>query len=241
MVAEDLERLRGERALPPVIGEFLGRHANHHLIQVALRDGRGAPRYKEGLGVVEQLLAAFDQAAAGVASASAALQPDDGLRAILASAGCTGEAAQAAVAALRDALSRLLAGQAALEDDVRMPLQAPELVPEPELQLEAVAGTAGLDYDAAMLERIRNLRIGDWIQLAAADGHFAPAKVSWISPISARLLLVNRRGIRVLVASVEELAVMAKLDRVIVRDGETAFEDAMHQVVGRLRSVSGQA
>jgi hypothetical protein len=191
---------------------------------------------------VGQLLTAFDQAAAGVESASAALQPDDGLRAILASAGCTGEAAQAAVAALRDSLSRLLAGQAALEDDPRMPLQmtVAEPAPEPEPQLEVVAGTANLDYDAAMLERIRGLKIGDWIQLAAADGHFAPAKVSWISPISARLLLVNRRGIRVLVASVEELAVMAKLDRVIVREGETAFEDAMHQVVGRLQSVSAK-
>ena len=77
--------------------------------------------------------------------------------------------------------------------------------------------------------------------LPLPTGHFAPAKVSWISPISARLLLVNRRGIRVLVASVEELAVMAKLDRVIVRDGETAFEDAMHQVVGRLQSVAARA
>ena len=123
-----------------------------------------------------------------------------------------------------------------------MPVQvaAAEPAPEPEPQLEVVAGSASLDYDAAMLERIRKLQIGDWIQLAAADGHFAPAKVSWISPISARLLLVNRRGIRVLVASVEELAVMAKLDRVIVRDGETAFEDAMHQVVGRLQSASGK-
>ena len=119
-------------------------------------------------------------------------------------------------------------------------MAAAEPAPEPEPQLEVVAGSAGLDYDAAMLERIRKLQIGDWIQLAAADGHFAPAKVSWISPISARLLLVNRRGIRVLVASVEELAVMAKLDRVIVRDGETAFEDAMHQVVGRLQSASGK-
>lgn len=243
VVAEDLDRLRGERSLPPVIAEFLGRHASHHLAQVALRDGRGAPRYEEGLHAVGQLLTAFDQAEAGVESALATLQPDDGLRAILASAGCTGEAAQAAVAALRDSLSRLLAGQAALEDDARMPLQVAvaEPTPDPEPQLEVVPGTAGLDYDAAMLERIRSLEIGDWIQLAAADGHFAPAKVSWISPISARLLLVNRRGIRVLVASVEELAVMAKLDRVIVRDGETAFEDAMHQVVGRLQSVSGRA
>ncbi|TLX22291.1 DUF1631 family protein [Thermomonas fusca] len=243
VVAEDLDRLRGERLLPPVIGEFLARHANHHLTQVALRDGRGAPRYEDGLHAVGQLLIAFDHAAAGVASDSAALQPDDGLCAILASAGCTGEAAQAAVAALRDSLSRLLAGQAALEDDARMPLQVAvaEAASEQEPQLEVVVGSAGLDYDAAMLERIRSLQIGDWIQLAAADGHFAPAKVSWISPISARLLLVNRRGIRVLVASVEELAVMAKLDRVIVRDGETAFEDAMHQVAGRLQSVSGRA
>lgn len=240
--AEDLERLRGDRALPPVIGEFLARHASHHLTQVALRDGRGAPRYEEALRTAEQLLAAHDQAAAGVASASAALQPDDGLRTILASAGCTGEAAQAAVAALRDSLARLLAGQVALDDDARMPLQveAAESAAEPEPQLEVVAGSANLDYDAAMLERIRKLQIGDWIQLAAADGHFAPAKVSWISPISARLLLVNRRGIRVLVASVEELAVMAKLDRVIVRDGKTAFEDAMHQVVGRLQTVAGR-
>lgn len=241
--ADDLDRLRGARTLPPVIGEFLGRHASHHLTQVALRDGRGAPRYEEGLRAAEQLLVAFDQAVAGEASASAALRPDDGLRAILASAGCTGEAAQAAVDALRDSLARLLAGQTALDDDARMPLQVSmaEPAPEPEPKLEVVAGSASLDYDAAMLERIRNLQIGDWIQLAAADGHFAPAKVSWISPISARLLLVNRRGIRVLVASVEELAVMAKLDRVIVRDGDSAFEDAMHQVVGRLQSVSARA
>src|SRR5690606_13159639 len=104
------------------------------------------------------------------------------------------------------------------------------LPPEPEPRLEVVAGTAGLDFDAAMLARIRKLQVGDWIQLAAADGHFAPAKVSWISPISSRLLLVNRRGIRVLVASVEELAVMAKLSKVALREGENAFEDAMHQV-----------
>ena len=241
--ADDLARLRGDRVLPPVIGDFLSLHASHHFAQVALRDGRGAPRYQEARHAVAQLLAAFDEAAAGVVSGASALQPDDGLRAILASAGCVGEAAQDALDALRDALSRLLAGQAALEGDARMPVQvaAAEPAPEPEPQLEVVAGSAGLDYDAAMLERIRKLQIGDWIQLAAADGHFAPAKVSWISPISARLLLVNRRGIRVLVASAEELAVMAKLDRVIVRDGETAFEDAMHQVVGRLQSASARA
>ena len=243
---EDLDRLRAGRDLPPVIGEFLGRHARHHLTQVALRDGRGTPRYDAGLQTIEGLLAAFDHAGPGESPEAPIDLPEAGLHDILGSVGCIGEAAQAAIEAVRDALVRLRSGEAALDDDVRLP---PQLVvpepqapaPEPEPQLEVVAGTAGLDFDAAMLERIRKLKIGDWIQLASADGHFAPAKVSWISPISSRLLLVNRRGIRVLVASVEELAVMAKLDKVALREGNTAFEEAMHQVVGRLQSVAGRA
>jgi hypothetical protein len=195
---------------------------------------------------VDRLLAACDKLAAGLAPESLPPLPEAGLLDILASAGCTGDAAQAALDALRDALTRLASGESALDDDVRMPPQAvvPEPAqpqPEPQPQLEVVAGTAGLDFDAAMLARVRKLQVGDWIQLAAADGHFAPAKVSWVSPISSRLLLVNRRGIRVLVASVEELAVMAKLGKVALREGENAFEDAMHQVVGRLKSVSERA
>jgi hypothetical protein len=37
---------------------------------------------------------------------------------------------------------------------------------------------------------------------------------------------------------VEELAVMVKLDKVALREGANAFEDAMHQMAGRLQSVS---
>jgi hypothetical protein len=45
-----------------------------------------------------------------------------------------------------------------------------------------------------------------------------PAKVSWVSPISSRLLLVNRRGVRVLTASTEELAAMVKQDKARLQD-----------------------
>jgi hypothetical protein len=91
-----------------------------------------------------------------------------------------------------------------------------------------------------MLERMRKLQVGHWIQLATSQDRIEPAKISWISPISGRLLLVNRRGIRVLVASAEELAAMAKLGKVALREGETAFEDAMHQVTDRLRTAANQ-
>lgn len=243
VVADELAARRGGRTLPPVLEEFLTRHASHHLVQVVLRDGKGAPRYTQAMQAVDRLLAASDRVAAGAAPDQLPPLPEAGLLEILASAGCTEDAGQAAIDALRDALSRMASGESALDEDVRMPPQAevPEpaqLQPEPLPPLEVVAGTASLDFDAAMLARVRKLQVGDWLQLAAADGHFAPAKVSWISPISSRLLLVNRRGIRVLVASVEELAVMAKLGKVALREGANAFEDAMQQMAGRLQSAA---
>ncbi|MFN3311086.1 MAG: DUF1631 family protein, partial [Thermomonas sp.] len=212
-------------------------------LMMALRDGKGSPRYDSAMRAVDDLLAAFDRALERKPLDPARPLPEAELLAMLASAGCIGDAGEAALDALNDALARLAAGEPAQQADPRMPAQAitPEPpAPEPEPHLEVVAGTAGLDYDAAMLARIRKLQVGSWVQLQAGDGHFAPAKVSWISPISSRLLLVNRRGIRVLVASVEELAVMAKLGKVIVREAATAFEDAMHQVADRLQSVAAK-
>ena len=240
-VQADLEWHRGNRALPPVLDDFISKHAAHHLVQMALRDGKGSPRYDSAMHAIDDLLAAFDRAVQRKPLDPARPLPEAELLAMLASAGCIGDAGEAALDALNDALARLVAGEPALQADPRMPAQAvaPE-PPAPEPHLEVVAGTAGLDYDAAMLARIRKLQVGSWVQLQAGDGHFAPAKVSWISPISSRLLLVNRRGIRVLVASVEELAVMAKLGKVIVREAATAFEDAMHQVADRLQSVAAK-
>jgi hypothetical protein len=87
-----------------------------------------------------------------------------------------------------------------------------------------------------MAERMRALQIGTWLQLTSETGRTEPAKVSWISPISSRLLFVNRRGIRLLVASAEELAALAKLGRVQLREGDTVFDNAMHQVLGLLKA-----
>ena len=38
----------------------------------------------------------------------------------------------------------------------------------------------------------------------------------------------------------EELAAMAKLGKVALREGNTVFDDAMHQVTGRLQSAANQ-
>ncbi len=243
-VSADLSAHRAGRRLPPALDVFLEKHAAHHLVQVALRGEDGAVRYDAGMRAVDELLAAFDHAAEGLLPAPGATLPEAELTAMLATAGCIGEGADAVIATLREVLIKLAGGQnisdVVLPEKVVIPEAAP-LPPEPTPTLEVIAGTAELDYDAVMLERIRALQVGSWIQLAGADGVFAPAKISWISPISSRLLLVNRRGIRVLVASAEELAVMVKLDKALLREGGTAFDDAMTQMAGRLQSAAGKA
>jgi hypothetical protein len=102
--------------------------------------------------------------------------------------------------------------------------------------LRIVGGHDQLDFDPTMAERLHALEVGTWLQLAGESGKLEQAKVSWISPISSRFLFVNRRGIRVLVASAEELAAMAKQGRLQLRQADTAFDDAMHQIMGRLQS-----
>ncbi len=243
-VNAELAQHRGERELPAVMDEFLTRYASHHLTQVVLRDGHGSPRHDEAIRAVDDLLVAFDYAELRTPAEELPVLPRAQFEALLASSGCTGGAAKSAIDSLQDALVRLAGGERAADNTTHMPeqmLAAEPVAPaEPEPMLEIVAGTDKLDFDGMMLERMRKLQVGGWIQLATSADRVEPAKVSWISPISGRLLLVNRRGIRVLVASAEELAAMAKLGKVSLREGDTPFEDAMQQVVGRLQTAANQ-
>ena len=240
--ARDLEAHRGDRKLPAVIDDFLSRHTAHHLVQVALRDGTESIRYDRALGAVDGMLAALDSASEGTWPDPVWALAEEGLKEILNSAGFTETASQGALDALSETFARMAKGQTLPESDARIATQSIPLDPVAEApKLEVVADNSHLDYDDAVLERVRGLKVGDWLQLANADQSFAPAKVSWISPISSRLLLVNRRGIRVLVASSQELAAMVTLDKIRLREGNTAFDDAMHQMVNRLQSVNAAA
>lgn len=241
IAAADLARARAGRDLPPVIAGFLDRQVAHHLAQLTLREGRDSERYHVALRAIDQFLVAFDWASEGGVGNRPPL-PAVELEQVFASSGCTGDAAHAAIDALQDALARIAGGDADAAHEVRLPeaaaLPDPAPLPPEDPPLAFVAGDDALDYDADTLARMRTLKVGDWLHLVSAEGRAEPAKVSWISPISARLLLVNRRGIRVLVASVQELAAMAKLGKVQLREAGTAFDDAMHQMADRLKSAA---
>ena len=157
--------------------------------------------------------------------------------AVLESSGCVGHAAEEILAALQYTLARIADGEAGVEQPALPPQPTMPPAPPPvvERRLTIVDASAGLDFDAEVAEQIRALEIGAWVQLTSESGRSEPAKVSWVSPISARLLFVNRRGIRVLVASAEELAAMVKAGKMTLRGVDSAFEDSMRQVMGRLQ------
>ncbi len=72
------------------------------------------------------------------------------------------------------------------------------------------------------------------LQMVDAQGEKVPAKVAWVSPLTTRLLLVNRRGVRVLFAAAEELAELADTGRLELGEESTPFDEALRNVRQRL-------
>lgn len=237
----DLDACRDQRHLPYVLQDFLGRYASHHLVQVSLREGRESPRYGNALQAVRALLASFDHAELGQDMAHLPALDRPGLAEILSSYGCDANAAADIIDRTEQCLRELASDEAPAIPVAPAPVPMVKVAPVGVTQvakpgLEVVGGHDRLDFDPEIAERMRGLEVGTWLQLESKSGRVDPAKVSWISPISSRFLFVNRRGIRVLVASAEELAAMAKQGKVLLRQGDTAFDDALHHVMARLKS-----
>jgi hypothetical protein len=239
-VSVDLTIVRQSRQLPPALDAFVVRFAAHHLTQLILREGKEAPGYALAIRTLQEMMAIYDQAELGVPLDRLPPLDRPSIEVILASSGLMNGASDEVLATLQRTLAQVSAGDSDAASAEQLPVSQVPVAPEPVAPdvpgLELVAGKATLDFDPAMAERMRALEVGTWLQLTSESGRVEPAKVSWVSPISGRLLFVNRRGIRVLVASVEELAAMARLGRVQLREADTAFDDAMQQVMGRLQS-----
>ncbi|MFC6351921.1 DUF1631 domain-containing protein [Stenotrophomonas acidaminiphila] len=100
--------------------------------------------------------------------------------------------------------------------------------------LQAIAEARPESVDHADAARYRAMDIGTWLDFIDKDGKVQAGKLSWVSPISSRLLFVNRRGIRFCVASPEELVVMERLGRLRPHVDDGAFDSAMQGVIDRL-------
>ncbi|MCF7221895.1 DUF1631 family protein [Marilutibacter chinensis] len=227
-----MKRLRTTR-LTPAVADFLAMPWRHHIVQTLLRD-EDPQRREEAIALGDALLRA-DQLAAenrGRELADHLLSIEPLVLRCLASSGLDDSAAQHGMAGLVRALATPDGPRRA---QTAKPLAGGETVESgEERRLWLAGGTATIGHDPAIAERMRALKVGDWVRLTDVHGEIVAAKVAWISPMTSRFLLVNRRGLRVLVASAEELAVMQQDGRLVVGSERSAFDEAMRRVRERL-------
>ncbi|WP_372018865.1 DUF1631 domain-containing protein [Pseudoxanthomonas sp. 10H] len=229
-------RLDG-RPLPQAVAEFLRNPWQHHVTLALLREGEVGDVFTESLELADGILEEVAEAQRHIVGKLWLQNWQTGLRKVFASVGLHGDAADAAIGALHDTLQAVADARPEMERPLpELPAVAlPQPAPVEHSAIEIVAGTDTLDFDNADAERIRALPVGTWLDFIDKDGRVQAGKLSWISPISSRLLFVNRRGVRFCVASPEELAVMVRLGRLrmhVADDG--AFDSAMQGVIERL-------
>jgi hypothetical protein len=226
------ERIAG-RTLTPTIAHFLDRHWQHHLVQVLLRDGENSERHPRVLALADELVALDAAAARGTGSdvAGRVLALHAGLVEALSSSGLDEQVAGEWMAGL----ARTLAFPDAPREQRAVP-EPPSLADDADEApvLRLVGGHDGLDFDPAVAERMRALHPGDWMRLTDEQGHETPVKVAWSSPLTGRLLLVNRRGVRQLVASPEQLASLVRSGHLFAEADELPFDEAMRLVRQKL-------
>ena len=228
------------RKVPAALREFLARSWSHHLSLVALREGSDSQAWTAALALADKLLDLLPggrAAAIGLNTAMQGLGAD--MVAVLSSSGVQGETADGVIAEIAEGIDAQRRGDAVAAQRASAVMQAaPEPPPLPLTpRLKVVGGTEALGpLDPDDVSRLRELKVGEWISLAGEDGKLAPSKLAWVSPISNRLMFVNRRGVRMLVASVEELAALKKHGKLELREARGgAFEDALQSMVGRLK------
>ena len=220
------------------VGEFLGQPWRHHLVQTLLRDGAGSTRHTETLALGDALLDADRIARAGTEGhrlADRLLSLQESIAQCLASSGLDEDAATQQLADLIRAL--------ALPDVPRnlQPVPAPvvdEETTSEDASLWLAGGTDTINHDPEVAARMRRLLPGEWLRLMDPAGQAVAVKVAWISPMTGRFLLVNRRGLRVLVASATELAALAQAGRLQVGAERAPTDEAMRVLRDRLARVA---
>lgn len=234
--AESLVASRlADRPLTGPVARFIDEHWRHYLTQTWLRDGPDSVRHRKAIGLGDAMVQ-VDADAAQVRGAAVA----DQLLALQVPLGeCYSNCGLDATGA-RDALARIISALAM--PDTPRAVHAPqggESGDEPEQEesgfpLRLAGGLDSVDHDPAIAARMRRLRVGQGLRVIDRHGHESAARIAWVSPLTSRFLIVNRRGVRQMVVSPEELAVLVANGRVVVRSVDAPFDEAMKQLWQRL-------
>ncbi|MEP6907028.1 MAG: DUF1631 family protein [Pseudoxanthomonas sp.] len=189
---------------------------------------------------LDGLLQALDTAQSGSGASSSCWEPvADWLQPVWMSMGKLRPEIAEARTSLIETL-RVLASQPAIQSVAQADVE-----PEPALVDVHASHVIGplsreelqdaVDFDNVTADYFSRLPVGTWLDFIDRDNRVQAGKLSWVSPISSRLLFVSRSGTRIAVASPQELAIMVKLNRLRLHRADDAFYSAMQGVVDRLQ------
>ena len=238
LAAQTLAECTKGRKLPSSLHDFFTKQWSHHLTLTALRDGEDSEAWKATVDLAKELVGRMG----GPDKPALKAEVNDykvrtPMRDVFASSGLDQGSADQAIDALLKSIE--LSGLSELSAVIPMrEVKAEDLVvPTRQAEgLRVVGGRDTLDFDPADIEPLSQLQIGAWLNIAVEDVRMHPAKLAWVSPSSQRRMFVNRRGVRILVASIEELAAMKKAGRLLLREQDNAFDDAMHRMLDKLQA-----
>lgn len=222
--------LAGRRVLPDTF-QFLAEYWRNVLVQGWLRFGDRSQRYQAMRAVGDALLQ-MDADAVALRSRALAAGFEDNREAILEDlrfVGLQGEAAIEALARLAAGLLRADAtpGEAVLSNPPEPLLdELPMHIPDLDARTRSV--------DSVLVARVRRLRPGQGLRIIEDGAQETMAKIAWVSAVTGRILVVNRRGERRMVLRPETLAVLVADGRVLVRSVEPPVDQVMAQVADSL-------
>ena len=105
----------------------------------------------------------------------------------------------------------------------------------PEISGDLILQIDATQVSPADVERINGLKPGQWVDLVDAEGVHHAAKLSWVSPISQRILFVNRSGARLCLLTPPEAAALITQGKLRPHSADQAFDRALVNVLERIR------
>lgn len=231
--ARELEAITKDIQLPEVIQEFFVRYWTHHLSMISLRDGEDSVAWSSAIHLAKDIIAILNSVPTE-ARYDRILSKRIQLESVFSSSGILADASKSIIHNIAEAASTYQIRKPTNQNDSVAFDSNQSTLSESALHL--VFNKDALDYEHEDVAYFKGLEIGSWLQMEDSKGSFSPIKLAWVSPISSRLMFVNRRGVRVLVVSVEELAQMKKQSKLIVHDKENVFDQSLDRVLDRLKS-----
>jgi len=248
-VADFLSEVLFGKRMPNVLLDFLVGPWQHHQNLTLLREGDGAPEVFANQVLLRDLLLGCERGEIPNAEKVQA-----GVVEVLQSSGQGAEAATTLMQQFAEAFKQANAAAAPAK-----PGEAPPPPPDTVVVEQAVlAASAAAIVPAEKVKdafiapqevaaapppvdavaKYEAMPLGTWIDLVGEGGKITSAKISFISPISGKRILSNRRGQRCLCASVQELAAMESSGQIKPRHSDHAFENALGSVSKKLESAA---